>query len=50
VNVIHYRKPVAAEPKAGRPRIYDDEQRAQRHREAALQWHHANKHNRRKAA
>jgi hypothetical protein len=48
MNVIHYRKPVAVEQR-GRPRIYDDEQRAQRHREAALQWHHLNKHKRRKA-
>lgn len=43
MNVIHYRKPVADEQKRGRPRLYDDEERAQRHREAALRWHHRNK-------
>ena len=39
MNVIHYRKPVADEQKRGRPRLYDDEQRKQRHREAVrLCW------------
>lgn len=40
MNVIHYRKPQDAEPKRGRPRLYDDEQRKQRHREAALAAYH----------
>lgn len=43
MNVIHYRKQQIEEPKRGRPRLYDDEERAQRHREAALRWHHRNK-------
>ena len=56
MNVIHYRKPVADEPKRGRPRLYDDEQRKQRHREAALAAYHksgkttrASRENRREA-
>lgn len=40
MNVIHYRKPVADEPALGRQRLYDDEERAQRHREAALRAYH----------
>ena len=40
MNVIHYRKPVADEQKRGRPRLYDDEERAQRHREAALRHYY----------
>lgn len=40
MNVIHYRKPVADEQKRGRPRLYDDEQRKQRHREAALRHYY----------
>lgn len=43
MNVIHYRKYEDDAPKRGRPRLYDDEERAQRHREAALRWHHRNK-------
>ena len=43
MNVIHYRKYEDDAPKLGRPRLYDDEERAQRHREAALRWHHRNK-------
>lgn len=30
-------------PKKGRPRIYDDEERRQRHREAALRWYRKSK-------
>ena len=40
MNVIHYRKPVADEQQRGRPRLYDDEERKQRHREAALRWYY----------
>ena len=40
MNVIHYRKQQDDEPKRGRPRLYDDEQRKQRHREAALAAYH----------
>ena len=40
MNVIHYRKQQIDEPKRGRPRLYDDEQRKQRHREAALAAYH----------
>jgi len=40
MNVIHYRKPQVEQPKLGRPRLYDDEQRKQRHREAALRWYY----------
>jgi hypothetical protein len=40
MNVTHYRKQQADEPALGRPRLYDDEERAQRHREAALRWYY----------
>ena len=43
MNVIHYRKYEDDATRLGRPRLYDDEERAQRHREAALRWHHRNK-------
>jgi len=56
MNVIHYRKQQDDEPKRGRPRLYDDEQRKQRHREAALAAYHksgrttrASRENRREA-
>jgi hypothetical protein len=54
MNAFHWRGPSTTAPKVvklGRPAgsQYSDEERAQRHREAALQWHHANKHKRRKA-
>jgi hypothetical protein len=40
MNVIHYRKYEDDAPKLGRPRLYDDEERKQRHREAALASYH----------
>jgi hypothetical protein len=40
MNVIHYRKQQDDAPKLGRPRLYDDEERKQRHREAALAAYH----------
>jgi hypothetical protein len=40
MNVIHYRKYQDDAPKLGRPRLYDDEQRKQRHREAALRYYY----------
>lgn len=40
MNVIHYRKQQDDEPRLGRPRLYDDEERKQRHREAALAAYH----------
>lgn len=51
MNAFHWRTepPKQAQETRGRPRLYDDEERAQRHREAALKWHHANKHKRGKA-
>lgn len=46
MNIIHYRRQAQEKPKRGRPRLYSDEERKQRHRQAALAWHHANKHKR----
>ena len=42
MNITHYRQDVAqAGPKPlGRPRLYDDEQRKQRHRESALRHYY----------
>jgi hypothetical protein len=40
MNVTHYRKQQIEQPALGRPRLYDDEERAQRHREAALRWYY----------
>ena len=40
MNITHYRKPQIERPARGRPRLYDDEQRKQRHREAALAAYH----------
>lgn len=40
MNVIHYRKYQDDAPRLGRPRLYDDEQRKQRHREAALRHYY----------
>jgi len=54
MNAFHWHGPSAITAKQivkrGRPRLYDDEERKQRHRQAALAWHHANKHKRRKTA
>jgi hypothetical protein len=56
MNVIHYRKYQDDATRLGRPRLYDDEQRKQRHREAALAAYHksgkttrASRENRREA-
>lgn len=48
MNIIHCRRQAQEKPKRGRPpgSAYSDEERAQRHRQAALAWHHANKHKR----
>lgn len=40
MNITHYRKPQIEQPARGRPRLYDDEQRKQRHREAALRHYY----------
>ena len=40
MNVIHYRQYQDDAPRLGRPRLYDDEQRKQRHREAALRYYY----------
>lgn len=53
MSVFDWRGPSTVQierPPRGRPRLYDDEERAQRHREAALRWHQANKHKRRRKA
>lgn len=45
MSVWDWRKPAQPipAPKRGRPMLYDDEERAQRHREAALRWYRRNK-------
>ncbi|MCB1528436.1 MAG: hypothetical protein KDJ45_12145 [Hyphomicrobiaceae bacterium] len=47
MNAFHWRGPSTVQieqPPRGRPRLdITDEERAQRHREAALRWHHRNK-------
>ena len=47
MNAFHWRGPSTVQieqPSRGRPRLdITDEERAQRHREAALRWHHRNK-------
>ena len=40
MNVIHYRQYQDDAPRLGRPRLYDDEQRKQRHRESALRHYY----------
>jgi hypothetical protein len=40
MNVIHYRKQQDDAQERGRPRLYDGEERKQRHREAALAAYH----------
>jgi len=52
MNAFHWRREPSQQDqiKRGRPRLYDDEERKQRHRQAALAWHHANKRKKEKAA
>lgn len=43
MNAFHWRGPSTVQieqPPLGRPRLYDDEQRKQRHREAALRHYY----------
>jgi len=59
MNAFHWRGPSTVQierPPRGRPRLYDDEERKQRHREAALAAYHksgrttrASRENRREA-